>query len=199
MIYKEWIDKEDTMFLEEFEEMYKRISNMSKKNMTIEFNKLSIPNRKEFLKLLHDKSVDAYDDFIDDIRDVAVQTFWTNERELINQGECTRDWVVEQIESIYNINEKTGNYRSNGGAAIFIDVKGNTMMKKHGSSTVNEAYEAHQMLSVDVYPEHAGDYRNLQALGRSNNEHIKAHRGNYQNSTCWYYGYEEGKYYKIGN
>ena len=87
MIYKEWIDKEDTMFLEEFEEMYKRISNMSKKNMAIEFNKLSIPNRKEFLKLLHDKSVDAYDDFIDDIRDVAVQTFWTNERDLINQGE----------------------------------------------------------------------------------------------------------------
>lgn len=187
------------MLLREFERIYEKISNMSKKDMTHNFNKMPVRERKEFLKFLYEKSADTYYDFIDDLRDIAVQDFWTNERELIGQGECTRDWTPEQIESIYNISKETGNSRIHGNAAIFLDINGNPVVKKHGSNYINEVYEGHQMLSVDEYPEHAGDYRNMQALGRSNKEHIKAHRGNYQNSTCWYYGYEDGKYYKIGN
>ncbi len=71
-------------------------------------------------------------------------------------------------------------------------------VKSHGSEIVPEVYEAHQMLSVSEYPEHAGNYKNMQALTRHNGEHLRAHKGNYQNGTCWYYDYESGNYYKIG-
>lgn len=188
----------DCMPFEKIEKRYERMIQTTRRGMSYEFNKLPVSERKEFLKLLYDTSINTYNDFIDDLRDIAVQDFWTNERNLIKQGECTRDWCPEQIEVIYNIDEKTGNSRIYGGAAMFLDINGETIKKKHGSNYTNEVFEGHQMLSVDEYPEHAGDWRNMQALGRSNQEHLRAHRGNYQNSTCWYYGYEDGKYYRIG-
>lgn len=181
-----------------FEKEYEKMIHATRRSMVYEFNKMVVSERKEYLRSLYEKSADVYNDFIDDLRDIAVQDFWTNERKLIQQGECTRDWLPEQIETIYNINEKTGKCRIYGGAAMFLDGNGRPVTKRHGTNAVSEVYEGHHMLSVDKYPEHAGDCRNMQALGRSNHEHINAHKGNYQNSTSWYYGYEDGKYYKIG-
>lgn len=130
--------------------------------------------------------------FYQKLRDVAVQEFWTYERELVKQGECTRDWTPEQIESIYNISSETGSSRKNGGAAIYFDKNGLKSVKKHGAEEVEDVYEVHQMLSVHEYPEYAGVYKNMQALARNNGEHLAAHKGNYQNATCWYYDCKNG-------
>ena len=72
------------------------------------------------------------------------------------------------------------------------------VVKKHGAEEVPDVYEAHQMFSVNAYPEYAGIYKNIQALARNNGEHIKAHKGSYQNSTSWYYDYQGGNYHRIG-
>lgn len=186
------------MEIEEFNHLFNQLSQMKKQDMTHYFNKIPIGVKKEFLSLLNKKSVDVYLDFLDDIRDVAVQEFWTNERELLKQGECTRNWLPEQIESIYNISNETGASRQKGGAAVCLDESGHMVVKRHGSEIVPEVYVAHQMLSVNEYPEYAGNYKNMQALARYNGEHLKAHRGNYQNGTYWYYDYESENYHKIG-
>ena len=186
------------MEIEEFNHLFNQLSQMKKQDMTHYFNKIPVGVKKEFLSLLNKKSVDVYLDFLDDIRDVAVQEFWTNERELLKQGECTRNWLPEQIESIYNISTETGAGRLKGGAAVCLDESGHMVVKRHGSEIVPEVYVAHQMLSVNEYPEHAGNYKNMQALSRHNGEHLKAHRGNYQNGTYWYYDYESENYHKIG-
>ena len=171
---------------------------MKKTNRVHSFNKIPTPKRKEFLKRLLEKSADEYLDFIDDLRDIAVQEFWTYERELVKQGECTRDWLPEQIESIYNISLETGLSRKNGGVAIYFGENGMKSMKKHGTDEVEDVYDVHQMLSVHEYPEYAGVYKNMQALARNNGEHLRAHKGNYQNGTCWYYDYENDNYHKLG-
>lgn len=64
------------------------------KEMNSAFNKLKYSERKGFLDCLEiaDKT-----DFINKIRDQAVSDFWTQERELIKQGNCTRDWTAEQM------------------------------------------------------------------------------------------------------
>lgn len=186
------------MRFEEFCNLYNSIMHTKKKDMTYYFNKIPVNERKEFLRFLYKKSVDEYLDFIDDIRDIAVQDFWTYERELVKRGESTRDWMPEQIESIYNISDETGAMREAGGAAIFLDINGQTVGKQHGTEIVADVYEAHQMLSVHEYPEYAGVYKNMQALARYNGEHLAAHKGNYQNGTCWYYDYENGNYHRLG-
>ena len=186
------------MELEEFNRLFNQMSQMKKQDMTHYFNKIPVDVKKGFLSFLYKKSVDDYLDFLDDIRDVAVQEFWTNERELLKQGECTRNWLPEQIESIYNISNETGASRLKGGAAVCLDDSGSFVGKSHGSEIVPEVYIAHQMLSVNEYPEYAGNYKNMQALSRHNGEHLRAHRGKYQNSTNWYYDYESGNYHRIG-
>lgn len=193
------VDKgEFVMTFEEFNLIYNQLINVKKVDMVHSFNKIPVPKRKEFLKVLSEKSADEYLDFIDDLRDIAVQEFWTFERELVKQGECTRDWLPEQIESIYNISTKTGAGRLKGGAAVYLDKSGHMVVKSHGSEIAPEVYVAHQMLSVNEYPEYAGNYKNMQALARNNGEHLRAHMGNYQNSTNWYYDYESGDYHRIG-
>ena len=182
------------MVFDEFKNLYEMITSLSKKDMVDAFNGIAIPERKIFLKFLQEQSQEAYYDFIDDMRDIAVQKFWNAERDMIQQGECTRDWTPEQIEVILNISKETGMYRKNANAAMFLDRSGKPVRKNHGSDRVNEVYEGHQMLSVDKYPEHAGDCRNMQALGKSNGEHMKAHKGDYSNSSCWYYDYENDRY-----
>lgn len=186
------------MNIEEFNLIYDQLIYMKKVDMVHSFNKLPVPKRKEFLKVLFEKSVEEYLDFIDDLRDVAVREFWTYERELVKQGECTREWMSEQIESIYNISSETGSSRKSGGAAIYFDENGLKSVKKHGAEEVEDVYEVHQMLSVHEYPEYAGVYKNMQALARNNGEHLAAHKGNYQNGTCWYYDYENGNYHRLG-
>ena len=193
------VDKgEFVMTFEEFNLIYNQLINVKKVDMVHSFNKIPVPKRKEFLKVLSEKSADEYLDFIDDLRDIAVQEFWTYERELVKQGECTRDWLPEQIESIYNISLETGSCRKNGGAAIYFDENGMRSIKKHGTDEVEDVYDVHQMLSVYEYPEYAGVYKNMQALARNNGEHLRAHMGNYQNSTNWYYDCESGDYHRIG-
>lgn len=186
------------MIFEEFNLIYNQLAKMKKTDRVHSFNKIPTPKRKEFLKRLLEKSADEYLDFIDDLRDIAVQEFWTYERELVKQGECTRDWLPEQIESIYNISLETGLSRKNGGAAIYFGENGMKSMKKHGTDEVEDVYDVHQMLSVHEYPEYAGVYKNMQALARNNGEHLRAHKGNYQNGTCWYYDYENDNYHKLG-
>lgn len=46
-------------------------------------------------------------------------------------------------------------------------------------------YEGHHMKSVSLYPEYAGDPKNIQFL--SEEEHLDAHQGNYHNPTNGYY------------
>jgi len=173
------------------------VNEQSKRDMAHDFNQKPVAERKLHLNHLRNQSADMYNDFVDDLRDVAVQEFWTNERNLINQGECTRDWTPEQIEAILNISIENGMSRSNGGAAFYLDEYGNTVEKKHGTQSVCEVYDGHQMLSVDKFPEYAGEYRNMQALARNNGEHIRAHGGNYQDSTWWYFDYINNKYCKL--
>ena len=106
------VDKgEFVMTFEEFNLIYNQLINVKKVDMVHSFNKIPVPKRKEFLKVLFEKSVEEYLDFIDDLRDVAVQEFWTYERELVKQGECTREWMSEQIVSLYNISSETGSSR----------------------------------------------------------------------------------------
>lgn len=49
-------------------------------------------------------------------------------------------------------------------------------------------YEGHHMKSVSLYPEYAGDSKNIQFL--SEKEHLDAHQGNYHNATNGYYNPE---------
>jgi hypothetical protein len=46
-------------------------------------------------------------------------------------------------------------------------------------------YEGHHMKSVSLYPEYAGDPKNIQFL--SEQEHFEAHQCNYHNATNGYY------------
>jgi len=73
---------------------------MTRKELTDAFNSLSVEERKQFLQTL---SQTEYKKFIKDLGDQAVQDYWDNERELIKQGKGTRDWTVEQQNTILNI------------------------------------------------------------------------------------------------
>ncbi len=97
------------------------------------------------------------------------------------------------IEVILNISEKKGICSINGGAAIVLDESGNPVLKKYGEKWINEVYEGHHMLNVNEHPEYAGDWRNIQALVRSNDEHINAHKGDFSNNTKWYYNASTGE------
>lgn len=76
---------------------------MTRKEITDAFNSLSLDARKEYLEVLKTESKTQYDKFIKDLGDQAVQDFWDNERELIKQGKGTRDWTIEQQQTIMNI------------------------------------------------------------------------------------------------
>ena len=178
------------MSLQNFLDSYDNNKFDSIKKMTEEFNKLEVDERKFFLGELDETK---YKTFIANIRDQAVDDFWTEERELIKQGNCTRDWTPEQIEYIMNISTKSGNASVNGGKAIVLDEYGNPVLKKHNGKLINEVYEGHHVLNVSDHPEYAGDYRNIQALVRSNGEHLAAHGGDYNNETNKYYDYENKK------
>lgn len=101
----------------------------------------------------------------------GVQDFWDNERELIKQGKGTRDWTVEQQQTILNIG-KNGQELTHAKAPQ--DVSG-------------ETYEGQDMYSKNTYPEYAGDYRNIQGL--TFNEHRGGAHGNggTQSPTQGYY------------
>lgn len=106
--------------------------------------------------------------------DKAIRLAWEQERKLVAQGKGTRDWTEEQQKDIL---EKGKAYDDNG-----------------------RAFEGQHMKSAEKYPEYQGDPDNIQFLTRE--EHLEAHRGNWQNPTNWYYDpvtkemndFGEGKY-----
>lgn len=91
----------------------------------------------------------------------AIAAAWANEKELVNQGQGTRDWSREQQQDIL---ERGKAYDENG-----------------------KAFEGHHMKSVEKFPEYQGNAQNIQLLSRP--EHAEAHNGNFQNSTNGFYNY----------
>lgn len=91
----------------------------------------------------------------------AIRLAWERERELVRQGRGTRDWTKEQQEDILNPDIGKA-YDSEG-----------------------RAFEGQHMKSVAEYPEYQGNPDNIQFLTKE--EHLEAHKGNWQNPTNWYY------------
>lgn len=103
----------------------------------------------------------------------AIFEAWSTEQQLVQEGKCTRDWTPEQQKDIL---EKGKVYDEN-----------------------RKAFEGHHMLNVEKFPEHQGNPKNIQFLSRQ--EHLQAHDGNYQNSTCGYFDYINGetRFFENGN
>lgn len=80
------------------------------------FNSLSISDRLEYLAdlVINDNSLKKYKEYIKLIRKQAVVDAWDHERDLIEQGACTRDWTPEQIEKI-NVNSHKPTRHSTSG------------------------------------------------------------------------------------
>ena len=97
-------------------------------------------------------------------RSLGVSRAWDRERELVKQGRGTREWTTKQQKELL----KTGR------------VKG---------------FQGHHMKSVKKYPEYADNPKNIQFLdtSKNNNEHLKAHKGNYQNESNGRYNVNSGK------
>ncbi len=91
-------------------------------------------------------------------RSKGVNKAWEKERNLIMQGRGTRQWSVKEQKEIL----KTGRCKG---------------------------YEGHHMASVKSHPEQADNPKNIQFLcsKKENNEHLKAHKGDYKNQTAWRY------------
>lgn len=89
----------------------------------------------------------------------AIREAWENEKRLVLEGKGTRDWTDEQQRQIHE--------------------------KGKAYDDLGRAFEGQHMKSVSAYPEYQGDARNIQLLSRE--EHLAAHRGNWQNPTNGYY------------
>jgi len=111
----------------------------------------------------------------------AIQDFWNRERELIRQGQGTREWSLQQQIDIMNY-KANGLERKDAGVPKDIDGK---------------AYEGHHMKSAEKYPDYQGQGRNIQALTRG--EHQAAHNGNFQESTNGYYNPQTRETVDFGN
>lgn len=87
-------------------------------------------------------------------RSKGVAKAWERERELVRKGRGARQWTVKEQKELL----RTGR------------VKG---------------YQGHHMKSVAMHPEYAAEPRNIQFLSsrKENNEHLKAHRGDYHNES----------------
>lgn len=97
-------------------------------------------------------------------RSLGVSRAWERERELVRKGRGTRPWsLAEQKELL-----RTGR------------VKG---------------YHGHHMKSVSRYPEYADQPKNIQFLDNrsNNNEHLKAHRGDFRNESNGRYNVRTGQ------
>lgn len=94
-------------------------------------------------------------------RSKAVKMAWEREQELVREGKGTRDWTPEQQQDI--LNPDRGRAYDNEG----------------------RSFEGQHMKSVERYPEYAGNPDNIQFLTKE--EHLVAHKGNWQNPTNWYY------------
>ena len=97
-------------------------------------------------------------------RSKGVALAWKRERELVMQGRGTRQWTLEEQRELI----QTGR------------VKG---------------YQGHHMMSVAKHPELADDPNNIQLLDarKGNNEHLKAHGGDYRNESAGRYNVKTGE------
>ncbi|MCI8424393.1 MAG: hypothetical protein HFJ72_01840 [Adlercreutzia sp.] len=100
----------------------------------------------------------------------AVREAWERERQLVLNGEGTRDWSIEQQRSIV---EKGKAYDFDG-----------------------KAIEGHHMKSASAFPELQGEAGNIQFLTRD--EHKSAHRGSFCNPTNGYYDPLSREIYDFG-
>lgn len=97
-------------------------------------------------------------------RSLGISRAWERERELVREGRGTRQWSVKEQKELL----KTGR------------VKG---------------YHGHHMKSVAKHPEHADNPKNVQFLDshKGNNEHLKAHHGDYRNESNGRYNVQTGR------
>ena len=97
-------------------------------------------------------------------RSLGVARAWKHEKGLVCQGRGTREWVLREQKDMLD----------NG------RVKG---------------YQGHHMKSVARYPEYADDPNNIQFLCGTpeNNEHLRAHGGDYRNETNSMYDVYTGR------
>lgn len=89
----------------------------------------------------------------------AIREAWEKEYQYVLEGKGTRNWTPEQQQSII---DKGKAYDDQG-----------------------RAFEGQHMKSVAEYPEYQGNPDNIQFLTKD--EHLEAHKGNWQNPTNWYY------------
>lgn len=105
------------------------------KTITHHFRTLDVTERKSFIQYLKNISASEYNKFEKMIRNQAIKDFWTNERKLIQNGQSTRAWTPEQIESIMNISTKDGFMKENGGRAFQINELGERIVDVNNKSS----------------------------------------------------------------
>lgn len=101
----------------------------------------------------------------------AIKEAWEKERQLVLDSKGTRDWTPEQQQSII---DKGKAYDDQG-----------------------RAFEGQHMKSAAEYPEYQGSPDNIQFLTKE--EHLQAHKGNWQNPTNWYYDPVTKEYFDFGD
>lgn len=117
-----------------------------------EFNKLQSNVRRWFLSKLSKEQLEL---FVDILRRESVAQFWNNERKLIQGGECTREWTIEQVEAILNITVETGMCKSYAGMPP---------EREKQDGDIEKYYIARHICDVIKRPEYAGEPKNIQAL-----------------------------------
>ncbi len=105
-------------------------------------------------------------------RNKAIRKAWKREQELVSEGKGTRDWTQEQQQDILDP-DKGKAYDEN-----------------------EYAYVGQHMKSAAKYQDYQGDPDNIQFL--TNEEHLAAHKGNWQNPTNWYYNPDTKEYVDFG-
>ena len=105
-------------------------------------------------------------------RNKAIRKAWKREQELVSEGKGTRDWTQEQQQDILDP-DKGKAYDENG-----------------------YAFVGQHMRSAAKYPEYQGNPNNIQFL--TIEEHLAAHKGNWQNPTNWYYNPDTKEFIDFG-
>ena len=94
-------------------------------------------------------------------RNKAIRKAWEREQHLVQEGRGTRDWTEDQQKDILDTD------------------------KGKAYDDLGRAFEGQHMKSAAEYPDFQGNPDNIQFLTKD--EHLEAHKGNWQNPTNWYY------------
>ncbi len=105
-------------------------------------------------------------------RNKAIRKAWEKEKLLVQAGKGTRDWTKEQQSDI-------------------LDPDKGKAYDKQG-----RAFEGQHMKSASEYPDYQGNPDNIQFLTKD--EHLKAHKGSWQNPTNWFYDPVTKEFYQFG-